>query len=227
MWQLSEAIDGMAEACKALDVPVVGGNVSLYNESSQGDIDPTPVVAMLGLVDDLQGPPPPVGLIDGGVILLLGTTTRPSLGASLWAARLRSHRNGTLVGIDYAMHRRLVEMVAELVADGELAGIHDVSDGGVGLALAEMAVKSGVGVDISGIADHVELFGEAPSRVLVCVEKEWVEAVVARAASAGVEVTTLGRAHGRRIRIGDLVDLDLGEAVESWRVALPRALGLV
>jgi phosphoribosylformylglycinamidine synthase II len=227
MWQLSEAIDGMAEACRALDVPVVGGNVSLYNESAQGDIDPTPVVAMLGLVDDLQGPPPPVGLVDNGVILLLGSTTRPSLGASLWAAQLRSNRNGTLVAIDWAMHRRLLEMVAELVADGELAGIHDVSDGGVGVALAEMAVKSGVGVDVHGIADHVDLFGESPSRILVCVREERVDTVIARASSAGVEVSRLGRARGHRLRIGDLVDLDLVKATESWRDSLPRALGLI
>ncbi len=100
MWQLSEAIDGMSEACLALGIPVIGGNVSLYNESRGRDIDPTPVVGTLGLVDRLDDVPPPVGLIDGGRVLLLGPQEAPGLGGSLWASALRGHRGGRLAPLD-------------------------------------------------------------------------------------------------------------------------------
>ena len=104
MWQLSEAIDGMSEACLALGLPVIGGNVSLYNESFGKDIDPTPVIGGLGLIDRLAARPPGVTLVDGGTLVLLDASVgrsdsgrhRPSLAGSRWAVELRHHRNGTL-----------------------------------------------------------------------------------------------------------------------------------
>ncbi|HET9690330.1 MAG TPA: phosphoribosylformylglycinamidine synthase subunit PurL, partial [Acidimicrobiales bacterium] len=139
MWQLSEAIDGMAEACTALAIPVVGGNVSLYNESRGRDIDPTPVVGTLGLVQHLERRPPLPHLHDGGRVLLVavrGATS--SLGGSRWAAEVRGHRGGVLPGLDLAAHGRLVAAVAALAGSGLADGLHDVSDGGLGVALAEM-----------------------------------------------------------------------------------------
>src|SRR5205807_513526 len=105
MWQLSEAIDGMTDACRALGLPVIGGNVSLYNESRGRDIDPTPVVGVLGLVDRLDRVPPGISLVDGGSLLLLGPAGERALGGSRWAA-LRGHRRGTLPLLDLALHRR-------------------------------------------------------------------------------------------------------------------------
>ncbi|MGH9112323.1 MAG: phosphoribosylformylglycinamidine synthase subunit PurL, partial [Acidimicrobiales bacterium] len=133
MWQLSEAVDGMAEACLALGIPVIGGNVSLYNETAGHDIDPTPVVTVVGLIDDLARRPPGVGLVAGGTLLLLGRTDA-SLGGSRWAAQCRGHRGGRLPALDLDAHRALVELVAGLVSAGALAGVHDVSDGGLGVA---------------------------------------------------------------------------------------------
>ena len=115
MWQLSESIDGMGEACRALGIPVIGGNVSLYNESRGRDIDPTPVVGMLGIVDRLEKPPPPVGLVAGSRLVALG----PPAGSAL----------------DYDVHRRVCGLVASIVNEGLVDGVHDVSDGGLGLAL--------------------------------------------------------------------------------------------
>jgi phosphoribosylformylglycinamidine synthase len=229
MWQLSEAIDGMAEACRALDIPVIGGNVSLYNESRGRDIDPTPVVGTLGLVDRLAGPPPGIGLVAGGRVLLLGSYQSPGLGGSLWALTAHGHRGGRLAGLDLAGHARLVDLVRGLVGDRLVAGVHDVSDGGIGVALAEMAVQSGVGfrVGAGGAgADHGWLFGEAPSRVIVCVTEAHVSAVAVRAAEAGVTITDLGQAGGDRLVVDGLVDVGVAEATEAWRSALPRALGV-
>ena len=236
MWQLSEAIDGMSEACRALGLPVIGGNVSLYNESFGRDIDPTPVIGALGLIEHLASRPPGVTLVEGGALVMLDVSVGnsdvrhrpPSLAGSRWAVQLRHHRNGTLPAIDLAGHARLVDFVAGLVAEGMaggdtlVQGIHDVSGGGLGVALAELAVRSGVGVQVSGVADHHELFSETPSRVVVCTTDS--PALLSRAADAGVGFRVLGTATGRRIVIDDLVDLDLDEATAVWRGRLPDLL---
>src|SRR5581483_1392396 len=112
-----------------------------------------------------------------------------------------------------------------LVADGLLAGVHDVADGGLGVALAEMAAASGVGARIGGVADHAALFSEAPSRAVVCIDPGKVDAARAAAEAAGVPFTELGAAGGERLVIGDLVDLAVADIGRGWREALPAALG--
>jgi phosphoribosylformylglycinamidine synthase subunit PurL len=224
MWQLSEAVDGMADACRALGIPVIGGNVSLYNESRGADIDPTPVVAVLGLIDRLDRRPPGVVLTAGGTVLLLGTT-QATLGGSLWAQRCRGHRGGRLASLDLAGHLGLLSLVVELVADGMVDGIHDVSEGGLGLTLAEMAVASGVGAVVGGVADYVVLFSESPSRVVVCVGPRGdAGAVRARAENAGVAVTHLGAAGGDRLVVDGLVDVEVSRLAGAWTDAIPSAL---
>ena len=201
MWQLSEAVDGMSDACLGLGLPVIGGNVSLYNESYGVDINPTPVIGVLGLIDHLAARPPGVTLVDGASLVLLdgspGTAAQgpPSLAGSRWAVERRAHRDGTLPVLDLPGHRRLVSFVTDLVAEGlrgagpdgdqaVVSGIHDVSGGGLGVALTEMAVRSGVGVRVAGVADHAELFSEAPSRVVVCTTRR--ADLLSKAAEAGV-----------------------------------------
>jgi len=226
MWQLSEAIDGMAEACVALGLPVVGGNVSLYNESAGADIDPTPVVATLGLVDDLARRPPGVGLVAGETILVLQAPgTAPSLGASQWAVRVRRHRGGRLAPLDLVAHGRLVDLVAGLVGSGVPGGVHDISGGGLGVALAEMAVASGVGARVAGVDGHVGLFGEAPSRVVLSVPPDRVGEVTAAGGTAGLEVVELGVAGGDRLVIDGLVDVGVDELRAAAARVLPDALG--
>ena len=224
MWQLSEAIDGLAEACAALDVPVVGGNVSLYNESRGRDIEPTPVVGVLGVIESLVRRPPGVRLVDGHRVLLVGET-QPVLGGSAWAWTCRGHRSGSLPSLDLQKHRAVVELIAGLVADGLVSGVHDVSDGGLGLALAEMAVRSGTGFRVGGVAGHVELFSESPSRVVMTAADAAVAEIVRRADAAGVVVGELGRAGGDRLVVEGLVDAHLGDAATAWRDPLPQAVG--
>jgi phosphoribosylformylglycinamidine synthase subunit PurL len=236
MWQLSEAVDGMADACRAFALPVVGGNVSLYNESAGTDIDPTPVIGALGLVDRLVARPPGMGLVEGGSLVLLdvsvgatsGRSTAPSLGGSRWAVECRGHRNGRLPVLDPGGHARLVDFVRGLVAEGLaggpglVAGIHDVSGGGLAVALAEMAAQGGVGCRVAGVADHRELFTEAPSRVVVCTNRH--SELVSRAAEADVGFRVLGEAGGDRLLIEGLVDLPVVEVADAWRSRLPALL---
>jgi phosphoribosylformylglycinamidine synthase II len=245
MWQLSEAIDGMAEACRALSVPVIGGNVSLYNESRGRDIDPTPVVGVLGLVDRLRRPPPGIGLVEGSHLLVIGAVAGAlgapgapgepgtgvpaiSLAGSRWAVDLHGHRGGQLPRLDLDLHGRLLAVVADLVGGDSVLvdGVHDVSDGGLGVALAEMAVRSEVGFRVEGITDHAALFGEGPSRVVVSVPAPALAEVQARATAAGLGVIELGRAGGDRLVVDGLVDVSLAEARAAWLGALPEALGV-
>jgi phosphoribosylformylglycinamidine synthase II len=223
MWQLSEAIDGMAEACKALGIPVVGGNVSLYNESMGTDIDPTPVVGTLGLIDELEAGIPTPSLREGSRVLLLGPSGpgATSLAGSRWAAERRGHSGGTLPALDLGLHSRLLGLVAGLVQERLVDGIHDVSDGGLGVALAEMAVKSGTGCRISGTGGHEELFGEGPSRVLLSVAPVHLPLVLERAHAAGAPIAEIGSAGGGRVVIDGVADFSVDEADAAGRGALP------
>ena len=223
MWQLSESIDGMAEACRALAIPVIGGNVSLYNESGGTDIDPTPVVAVLGVIDDLARRPPGAVFVAGTALVLLGATDS-SLAGSRWAVDLRGHRGGILPALDLAAHKAVLALVAGLVAAPDLVvGLHDVSDGGLGVALAECAVNSGVGCEVQGVGGHGELFSESPGRVLVDTTDP--HEVLVRAAAAGIPARILGHSGGERLVVDGLLDLSVAEATAAWRHALPDALG--
>jgi phosphoribosylformylglycinamidine synthase len=224
MWQLSEVVDGLAEACRALGLPIVGGNVSLYNESQGRDIDPTPVVGVVGLIDRLERPVPGLSLAPGERLVLLGETVS-SVSGSRWAAEHApglTRLGGRLPPLDLARHRNLIDLVAELVSDGVVTGLHDVSDGGLAVALAEMAVHSRTGVTVRGIATAGELFSESPSRVVVC-EADPGE-TTARARAAGVTVTELGVAGGDRLVVEGLVDVALVDLVHAWRSTLPERL---
>jgi phosphoribosylformylglycinamidine synthase len=223
MWQLSEAIDGMGDACRALGFPVIGGNVSLYNESLGRDIDPTPVVGVVGLIESLQSRPPAPGVIDNGRLLLLGATD-PSLGGSRWAVDVHGRRGGTLPWLDLEAHGRLVDFLLELVAAGTASGLHDVSEGGLAVALTEMALRSGIGYRVAGVQGHQALFSESASRVVVCAEPEPAQAIFRQAAAAGVPASFLGGSGGDRLVVDGLLDISLAEAEAAWRGAIPEAL---
>ena len=241
MWQLSEVVDGLADACRGLELPVIGGNVSLYNESGGADIDPTPVIGVLGLVDALRRRPPGIGWVDGDAVVLLGSRAAATgdphpLGGSRWAVEGRGRRRGVLPPLDLPAHRRLVDLVAGLVAEtvsgvdggGVLTGVHDVSGGGLGVALAEMALSSGdgsspLGARLHPLAGHAELFTELPSRVAVATASP--DEVLERAGHAGVPAAVLGTVGGDRLVIDGLIDVSVADLGSTWTRSLPGALG--
>jgi len=223
MWQLSESIDGMAEACLAFDVPVVGGNVSLYNESRGANIAPTPIVGLLGIVDELTAIPPGLTWNDGDRLVVLGSG-ESVLDGSAWAASV-GHGGGTLPDLDYEHHLVVAELVRSLVADGLLTAVHDISTGGLGVALAEMAIASKVGFIAARTPDHAALFSEAPSRVVVAAAADQLTEVVARAEAVGVDASRIGLASGDRLAFKGLLDVGLNEATAAWTDRLPAALG--
>ncbi len=224
MWQFSESVDGLTDALRAFEVPCIGGNVSLYNESRGRDIDPTPIIGVLGVVDRLDHRPPGVRLVDGGRLLLVGATAA-ELDGSLWAAR-RGHRGrGSLPTVDLGAVAATAGVVRELVASGLVQGAHDVAQGGVGLALAEMAVASGVGFTAARIPDHAHLFSESAGRAVLCVGADQVRPVLDVLEAHGVPHSRIGAAAGDRMVVKDLFDVSLSEAVAAYRDRLPGALG--
>ena len=230
MWQLSEAIDGMGEACRALSLPVVGGNVSLYNESRGRDIDPTPVVAVVGMVERLVSPPPGAGLVAGTKLVALGAEP-DTLSGSRWAWR-QGHKAGSPPALDLDAHRVVCDLVRDLVADGLVLGVHDTADGGLGGTLAEMVAASGVGaaVRVPEGADHRWLFGESPSRFVLSVDPAALGEVHRRHVAADVPASLLGEAGGDRLTIEGLagganVDVAVAEVVDAWQGTLPALLG--
>ncbi|HWC09994.1 MAG TPA: AIR synthase-related protein, partial [Acidimicrobiales bacterium] len=144
---------------------------------------------------------------------------------SRWAWTAHDHVGGRLPDLDAAAHAAAAALVRDLVNAGLLAGVHDVADGGLALAVAEMVVRSGVGAHLSGIGGHAALFSETPSRVVACGVPDRVAEVAERAAAAGVPVASLGRAGGDRLVVDGLVDLDVVDATSAWRRALPGAVG--
>ncbi len=226
MWQLSETVDGLGDACRALRIPVVGGNVSLYNESRGRDIDPTPVVAVLGVVDALPRPPPGVRLVDGSHLLVVGPPVR-SLSGSRWAWE-RGHRSGPPPDLDLVVHAEVTALIRAVVAAGLVEGAHDAADG-LGVTLAEMAVHSGVGFDVThagdgGPLDHAWLFASSASRAVLCVAADRVADVQEAAVVAGVTLADIGRTGGESLTVAGLLDVPLVSAVAAWRDRIPSAM---
>ena len=232
MWQLSESIDGMALACDALGVPVIGGNVSLYNESGGRDIDPTPVVGLLGVLDSLVAPPPGWNWREGDAVVLVGHRdaagdTRFPLAGSRWATR-RGRRGGRLAHFDPARLSATFSFVTREVANvcagvaSDVTAVHDVSGGGLAAALAEIAVATGLGVRVAQLEGHGELFAEFPGRFVVATSN--ADAFVARALAAGVPVTILGHVGGTTVHLGGLISLGVAEITSRRGGALSAAL---
>jgi phosphoribosylformylglycinamidine synthase len=216
MWQLSEAVDGMAQACEALAIPVIGGNVSLYDESGGRDIDPTPVIAVVGLLGRIVRKPPVPGWHSGDSLVVLGPPPG-GLAGSRWARSVAGCAGGVLAPVDLVSHRELCRFVRELVAREVqeddpprlVRGLHDVADGGLGVALAECARASRTGAEVDGIADHGGLFAELPVRVLVATRLP--DELIRLAADAGLGARVIGAAGGARLVVHGLVDVGLDE----------------
>ena len=233
MWQLSEAVDGMSEACLALGLPVIGGNVSLYNESAGVDIDPTPVIGTLALLEELVARPPSLGWSEGESVVLLGAREASgaipfSLAGTQVAVDVMGRRGGTLFDIDYATHAATCALISSLVGehasgkDGLLGSVHDVGGGGLGVALAEMAIAGNVGASLSGVHGVKELFCEHPGRFVVTTND--VAALQTRANEAGVAFSVLGTVGGTVLSIESLVETKVSALSERSRSALSDAL---
>ncbi len=229
MWQFAEVVDGMRDVCLALDLPVVGGNVSFYNESRGNDIMPTPTIGVVGVIERLESVPPPASLRDGARIVVLGATAA-ELGGSEWAVR-HGLEGGVPPRADLDAARRCHTLVRSLVTDRVVDGVHDCADGGLAVALAEIAITGDCGFEATlpeslGAPDNPGLawFSESASRVVVAVEARRVDEVLSRAAGQGVPAAGIGVGGGDRVVVPGVFDLAVAEAAHTWRDAIPSAL---
>ncbi len=225
MTQLVEAIRGMAEACRALDFPVVSGNVSLYNETNGVAIPPTPTVGAVGLLPDYRLRAGYGGMRPGDTLILVGET-HGELGASLYLRELFGREAGAPPPVDLGQERRHGDFVRGLIRAGVVRVCHDLSDGGLVCAAAEMALASGVGIALrahSHAHAHPYLFGEDQGRYLLAASDP--EPILQAALEAGVHVSVAGEAGGEALVSGELFAIPLAmlrQAHEGW---LPAYMG--
>jgi phosphoribosylformylglycinamidine synthase II len=224
MGQIVRAIDGMAEACRVLDFPVVSGNVSLYNETNGAAIPPTPTVGAVGLLTDYAKRIGYRGMKPGDKLVLIGET-KGELGSTLYLRDVLGREDGAPPPVDLAAERRNGDLVRGLIHDGLVSAVHDLSDGGLVMAAAEMALTSRVGLFIDDLpqgAPHAMLFGEDQARYLVTLPHSALDILDERAVSAGAPYHVLGQVGGCELAVTNLFAIDLDDlraANEAWMPA--------
>ncbi|MBU1881880.1 phosphoribosylformylglycinamidine synthase II, partial [bacterium] len=223
-----EAVAGMGEACRMFDTPVTGGNVSFYNESEETSILPTPVIGMVGLLDDIKKAVRSPFQNAGDAIVLLGETMA-DLGGSEYLHHLHQVIAGDAPEIDLALEHRTQICLREAIQREWISSAHDCADGGLAVALAECCILNrnnplGAAVSLSNsILQTTDiLFSESPSRIVLSVSQDKVGDVLALAASMQVPAEKIGEVGGDRIRIGSWIDIDLHSLSNSYYQALPN-----
>jgi len=226
MWQFVEAIKGLVDGCQALGTPVTGGNVSFYNKTGETAILPTPTVGMLGVIDDVADRVRSGFVSAGDAIYLIGETTE-ELDGSAWAGVIHSHLGGQPPAVDFDQHRRLVTFFQTASKTRLLSSAHDLSDGGLGVALLESCFLGGLGAEVALPGDpFVALFSESTGRVLVSCAPANQAAVEALAAQCDLPLTRLGAVRDSGQLATDQFTLDLDEVRTAWKAVIPTALGL-
>ncbi len=220
MGQFVEAIKGMGEACIALDFPVVSGNVSLYNETNGEAILPTPTIGAIGLMPDVEQSVG-IGFAAPGQALLLIGPEGSWLGQSWYLAQVANRAEGAPPPVDLAAERRNGDFVRGLIRVGKVSACHDLSDGGLLVAVAEMAMASGIGADVSAQGPHLHaaLFGEDQGRYVLAADEAEAAGILAAAAAAGVPARRLGTTGGDALSVNgkDAVKVaDLTAAHQGW-----------
>ena len=224
MWQFRETVEGLAEACEALEIPVIGGNVSFYNETDGLDIYPTPVVGMLGLVETMPSPAPRLDRAEDGMDLwLFGPEWSINLAGSAFEKVTFAHVGGRPSAPDPTMAKAAIASARQLAAAG-LPVIHDVSTGGTAIAVAEMCIASGVGATVA-YSDWRHLFCEDPHRFLVAATPEQANTVESIASDIGIPAARIGVFGGTEIafdRRGIKAALDLEVATATGKTPSSR-----
>ncbi len=244
-WQLTEGVRGLGDACRALGLPVTGGNVSLYNESPAGSIAPTPEIGVVGLLDDVALLVGPAFVSAGDTILLVGEATSGLIG-SAYAALAGTTVEDGVPSLDLAREAAAQAFIREAIERELVASAQDVSDGGLAVALAECSMWGSLGARVrvpTAMSPAVELFGESPSRIVVTATPRFVPALTLLARQHGLPIETLGTVGGDRLQIqlvgagatgaseergstiADVLDVPLTVLRHTWDHGLTRALG--
>ena len=225
MWQFAEAVRGLADGCARLGTPVTGGNVSFYNQTGEVAIHPTPVVGVLGVLDDVRRRVP-IGFSRLGARLVLLGTTRAEFGGSAWAQVAHGHLGGRPPVVDLDAERAAAGLLAAAARAGLLDAAHDVSDGGLAIALAESCLAGGHGCRVSLPGDEFTfLFSESAARVVVAVMPGSEAEFAGLCAAHGVPATPLGTAGGDRLEVAGGFAVPLDELAAAHQGTLPALFG--
>jgi len=246
MWQLGEAVRGIGDACRALGIPITGGNVSLYNETEGRAIFPTPVLGVVGLLEDAAKTTTRAFKREGAAVVLLGDNLG-ELGGSEYLATLHGMVAGQPPALDLVREAALQKLIVALIRGGLVDSAHDCSEGGLAVTLAECTFNSGgIGVTADAVAPtggdkplgrgdkplglsiawqaNATLFGESASRIVVSASADKLDAVLAAAKDAGVTSAVIGKTGGDRIRLSvggnAVVDSAIADAEQSWATAI-------
>ncbi|WP_341728885.1 phosphoribosylformylglycinamidine synthase subunit PurL [Brooklawnia sp.] len=227
MWQFVEAIKGLVDGCRVLGVPVTGGNVSFYNQTGGRNILPTPQVGILGVIDDVRQRIPMGFGTPGDAVLLLGET-KEELGGSAWAQAIHDHLGGLPPFPNLDAEQALAVVMIAAAKQELLSGAHDLSDGGLAIALVESCLRCGHGVTVAlpeGLDATAALFSETPARALVSVQSARLDAFVALCAEYGVPVSRIGEVNREReLIVEGLFALPLDEIRSAWEAPIPAAM---
>ncbi|MGA0394631.1 MAG: phosphoribosylformylglycinamidine synthase subunit PurL [Rhodospirillales bacterium] len=220
MGQFVGCIDGMREACKTLDYPVVAGNVSFYNETNGQGIHPTPAIGGVGLIDNVAQARSIAFAAEGETVILMGETNG-HLGMSIYLREIHHREDGTPPPVDLALEKKNGDCVRALIHDGLISACHDIADGGLAVALAEMAMAGNTGAAIeppqTGIPLFAWLFGEDQGRYVITTHEP--EKVTTAAQKSGVSAQILGKTGGKELTVGSEIAISVAELRdlnESW-----------
>jgi phosphoribosylformylglycinamidine synthase len=226
-WQLETAVDGMSEACRELNTPVIGGNVSLYNENAKGAIYPTPVVGMVGLVSDVDHITTQGFKSEGDVVVLLGETYA-ELGGSELQYVVHGVTEGRPPKLDLTVERTLQGAVLEAIRAGLVASAHDLSEGGLAAALAESCISGGIGASVevdTALRPDVALFSESQSRIVLSARPEQAEELQRLMAERSVPCRVIGKVGGSELSIRingkEGIRSDVAKLEKVWKEAIP------
>ncbi|MGR3936807.1 phosphoribosylformylglycinamidine synthase subunit PurL [Streptomyces sp. BRA346] len=226
MWQFAEATRGLADGCQTLGTPVTGGNVSLYNQTGETAIHPTPVVAVLGVIDDVARRTPMAFAEEGQLLYLLGDTAE-ELGGSAWSQVVHDHLGGLPPKVDLERERLLAEILISASRDGMVDAAHDLSDGGLIQAVTESCLRGGKGARIvvpDGTDPFVLLFSESAGRAVVSVPRSEEIRFNDMCGARGLPATRIGVVDGETIDVQGQFSIPLAELRESYEATIPGLL---
>jgi phosphoribosylformylglycinamidine synthase len=233
MWQFEQAVTGLADACLEMGTPVTGGNVSFYNQTGEVAIHPTPVIGVLGVIDNVERRTPMAWGLDGELVYVLGTT-RDELAGSEWAHAIHAHLGGHPPVLDLSAEMTLAEILVSGSAQQLFSAAHDVSEGGIAQTIAEMAMRSGVGVRLEvpvGLDAFTFLWGESATRAVVVVPQDRNDDFLALCGAKSFPVTKIGSVDSLSKSIelagvfGETISLDIEELRAISEETLPRLFG--
>ena len=229
-WSFRKCCEGITEACNALGTPVVSGNVSFYNENPKGTVDPTPAIGMVGVVEDISKVVTQYFKEEGDAVILLGET-KEEIGGSEYLKVIHNLKKGNAPSLDLKREKALQDTVLAAIGQSLVQSAHDCSEGGLAVALVESCISNPakkLGAKVSLSCDNIRkdalLFGESQSRIILSAKQNNADKILQIAKENNVPASIIGKVEGKKVVIGDLIDISLNDASQAWSKAIEKAL---